>query len=152
MADKITYITPKGLTKLEQELDYLRTTKRQEVVRYLQEMTSNIDDPEYLYAQDEQAFVEGRIRTLEDMLTRVQIIEPGNRGGVVEVGSTIVIKEDDSETETYMIVGSAEANPTEGLISDESPIGKALIGSRVGDIQEVRTPSGNIRLKIIALM
>ena len=152
MTERITYITPKGLTRLEEELDYLRTKKRQEVVKYLQETTSNIEDPEFLYAQDEQAFVEGRIRALEDMLAKVQIIEKGKCGGIVGVGSTIVIKPDDGETETYMIVGSAEANPSEGLISDESPIGKAFIGSRVGDEREVRTPSGNLKLKILALM
>lgn len=152
MSEKITYITSKGLKKLEDELEHLRTVRRKEVAEYLQETTGDIEDPEFLFAQDEQAFVEGRIRALENMLSNVQIIEPGNRGNLVEIGSTVVIQEEGFDSETYTIVGPAEANPSEGLISDESPIGKALIGNKAGDQLEVKTPSGKVKYRILAVM
>jgi transcription elongation factor GreA len=151
MSEKITYITQKGLNRLESELDHLRTVRRREVAEYLKETIVNIEDPEFLYAQEEQAFVEGRIQALEGMLANFQIIEPGNRGGLVDIGTIVVIKGDDSDSETYTIVGSAEANPSGGFISDESPIGKALMGSIAGDEREVKTPSGLLRYRVLAV-
>lgn len=150
--EKTTYITSKGLEKLQSELLYLSTVRRQEIAQYLQETISgDVEDPEFLFAQEEQAFVEGRILELERLLANVKIIEPGNQGDIVDIGSTVIIKENGKDSETFTIVGSAEADPAVGLISDESPIGKALIGCKAGDEKEIKTPSGLVRFSIIAV-
>ena len=150
--EKKTYITPKGLEKLKRELDHLRVTRRQEIANILADTEGDVEDTEYLMAIDEQAFVEGRILELLRLLTNVQVIEPGmNHGGIVDIGSTVVIKEDGMASETYTIVGSAEADPPMGMISDESPIGKALIGCKVGDEKRIQTPSGLVRYRVLAV-
>ena len=151
MSEKITYITQHGLTKLEDELSYLKTVKRSEIAETLKEMVVNIEDPDFLITQDEQAFVEGRIRDLEMLLSNVEIIEPGYHGDRIKIGSTVVIKEGDDDSSTFTIVGSAEADPPNGMISDESPIGKALIGLKAGDSTEVTTPSGVVKLWVLAI-
>ena len=148
---KVTYITPKGLSRLQNELEYLKTIKRSEIAGYLQETLGDVEEPEYLFAQEEQAFVEGRIQELERLLANVQVIEPGEGSGFVEIGSTVVIKFDNTEAETYTIVGSAEADPALGLISNESPIGSALLGCQVGDEKGVNTPSGLMIYRVIAI-
>lgn len=150
--EKKTYITPKGLNKLKRELDHLRVTRRQEIANILADTEGDVEDTEYLIAIDEQAFVEGRILSLERLLTNVKVIEPGmNRNGIVDIGGSVVIKEDGMASETYTIVGSAEADPSTGFISDESPIGKALIGCIVGDEKDIRTPSGLVRYRVLAV-
>lgn len=150
--EKKTYITPKGLNKLKRELDHLRVTRRQEIANILADTEGDVEDTEYLIAIDEQAFVEGRILSLERLLTNVKVIEPGmNRNGIVDIGGSVVIKEDGMASETYTIVGSAEADPSTGFISDESPIGKALIGCKVGDEKDIRTPSGLVRYRVLAV-
>jgi transcription elongation factor GreA len=149
-----TYVTQEGLKKLEEELDYLRRVKRQEVAQRLHEAMEDgelIENAEYEAAKNEQAFVEGRILELEHMLAQAQVIEPGRSTGVVGIGSTVVIQEDANPAETYTIVGAAEANPREGLISNESPIGQALLDRKVGDDVEVRAPAGTIQLRIIKI-
>jgi transcription elongation factor GreA len=148
---KVTYITPKGLSRLQNELEYLKTVKRSEIASYLQETSGDVEEPEYLFAQEEKAFVEGRIQELERLLANVQVIEPGEGSGYVEIGSTVVIKFDNTEAETYTIVGSAEADPALGLISNESPIGSALLGCQVGDEKGVNTPSGLMVYQVIAI-
>jgi transcription elongation factor GreA len=148
---KVTYITPKGLSRLQNELEYLKTVKRSEIASYLQETSGDVEEPEYLFAQEEQSFVEGRIQELERLLANVQVIEPGEGSGFVEIGSTVVIKFDNTEAETYTIVGSAEADPALGLISNESPIGSALLGCQVGDEKGVNTPSGLMVYQVIAI-
>jgi transcription elongation factor GreA len=148
---KVTYITPKGLSRLQNELEYLKTVKRSEIASYLQETSGDVEEPEYLFAQEEQSFVEGRIQELERLLANVQVIEPGEGSGYVEIGSTVVIKFDNTEAETYTIVGSAEADPALGLISNESPIGSALLGCQVGDEKGVNTPSGLMVYQVIAI-
>jgi transcription elongation factor GreA len=149
--EKLTYITPKGLEKLQNELEHLRTVRRREVARHLQDTLGDVEETEYLIAQEEQAFVEGRIQSLERLLTNIQVIVPGNGSGVVDIGSTVVIKSDGIESETYTIVGSAEADPAVGLISNESPIGKALLGCKLGDEKDVKTPSGVVTYRVIAV-
>jgi len=152
ITDDLTYITPKGLEKLEAELVHLRNEKRKEITRYLQETEGDVEETEYLIALEEQAFVEGRIRQLEQLLANVMIIQPGqNSSGVVELGSTVVLRDDNLETETYTIVGSAEANPTTGFISNESPLGKALLGSKVGDELAVKAPAGLLNYRVLAV-
>lgn len=151
MSEKITYITQHGLTKLEDELNYLKTVKRKEIAEVLKETVVNIEDPDFLITQEEQGFVEGRIRDLEMLLSNVEIIQPGYHGDRIKIGSTVVIKEGPDDSSTFTIVGSAEADPVNGLISDESPIGQALIGLKAGDSTEVKTPSGVVKLWVLAI-
>jgi transcription elongation factor GreA len=148
---KLTHITPTGLARLENELEYLKTVKRREVARFLQETLGDVEETEYLIAVEEQAFVEGRIRALEGLLANVQVIEPGKGSGLVDIGSTVVVKNGDMESETFTIVGSAEADPKEGLISNESPLGKALLGSRIGDNLEIKAPAGILKFRVLAI-
>jgi transcription elongation factor GreA len=150
--EKITYVTPKGLEKLEAELLYLRTEKRREIANYLQETMGDVEDSEYMIAMEEQAFVEGRISQLEDLLSNVKVIEPGQKStGVVDLGSTAVIREGDNDAETFTIVGAAEADPKKGLISNESPLGKALMGSKVGDDISFKAPAGTLKFRVLAI-
>ena len=150
-SEKVTYITPKGLEKLEAELMYLRTERRREIANYLQETMGDVEDSEYLIAMEEQAFVEGRICQLEDLLSNVRVIEPGQKSGVVDLGSTIVLREGDNDAETFTIVGAAEADPKIGLISNESPLGRALLGRKVGDDLEIKAPLGLLKFRVLAV-
>ena len=149
-----TYLTPEGKQKLEEELGYLKTTRRKELAERLSfaikqgDLSENAD---YIAAKEEQAFLEGRIRTLEGMLRHVEIIEE-QTGGAVRIGSRVTVAEvgfDDPET--FYMVGAAEADPTNGKISNESPLGKALLGKHVGDGVEVTAPAGQIIFKIVAI-
>jgi transcription elongation factor GreA len=152
MAQTAVYVTAEGLKKLEEELETLRTTKRQEVAQRLHEAMEDgelIENAEYEAAKNEQAFVEGRILELEHMLAAAKVIEPGGPSDLVRIGSTVVVQEDGQKSEEYKIVGAAEANPKEGLISNESPLGKALIDHRAGDEVEVKAPAGNLRFRVV---
>lgn len=147
-----TFLTPEGFKKLQDELEYLRTTKRNEVANRLHEAMDGgelIENAEYEAAKNEQAFVEGRIQELDLILATARVINEGGNGDVIQVGSKITIQEDGSEAETYTIVGAAEANPREGLISNESPIGKALLNHRVGDKVNVDAPGGTFTVVVI---
>lgn len=150
--EKVTYITPKGLEKLETELAYLRTTRRREIARNLQDTMGDIEDNEYLMALEEQGFVEGRIRQLEILLCNVKVIQPGqNNNGIVDLGSTVVLRESDTSAETYTVVGAAEADPSIGFISNESPLGKKLLGSKVGEDIEIKAPAGLLKFRVLAV-
>lgn len=149
-----TYLTPEGKLKLEAELEDLKTNKRKELAERLNfaikqgDLSENAD---YIAAKEDQAFLEGRIRTLENMLRHVEIIEE-QTGGSVRIGSRITVSEvgfDDPET--FSLVGAAEANPMEGKISNESPLGKALLGKHIGDEVEIDAPAGKMRFKIDAI-
>ncbi len=151
-SENVTYITPKGLIKLETELAYLRTERRREIANYLQETMGDVEDNEYLIAMEEQAFLEGRICQLENLLRNIKVIEPGQKSnGVVDLGSTVVLREGDIDAETFTIVGGAEADPKLGLISNESPLGKALIGSKVGDDLDIKAPAGLLKFRVLAV-
>ncbi|MFC2064576.1 transcription elongation factor GreA [Chloroflexota bacterium] len=146
-----TYLTPEGYKKLQDELEHLRTTKRNEVANRLHEAMDGgelIENAEYEAAKNEQAFVEGRIQELDLILASVRIIEGNGKHDVIQVGSKVTIKEDEGEVSTYTIVGAAEANPREGLISNESPIGRALLNHKAGDTVEVEAPGGTFNIKI----
>jgi transcription elongation factor GreA len=149
------FLTKEGYQKLQEELDHLRTTKRQEVAARLHEAMEGgelIENAEYEAAKNEQAFVEGRIQELELLLATAQIIEENGRGkkhDTIQVGSKVTIKEGNFEPETFVIVGAAEANPRDGKISNESPIGKAILNHKVGDAVKVETPGGTYNVKII---
>ncbi len=149
------FLTKEGFQKLQEELEHLRTVKRQEVADRLHEAMEGgelIENAEYEAAKNEQAFVEGRIQELEMLLATARVIEPedGNRPeDTVVVGSTVTIQEQGFEAETYTIVGAAEANPQDGKISNESPIGKAILNREVGETVPVETPSGTYKVKIL---
>lgn len=149
----ITYLTREGYDKLQEELEYLRTVKRREVAERLHEAMEGgelIEDAEYEAAKNEQAFVEGRIHELETILANARIIDPSlSRSEIVQVGAKVTIQEGSNEPETYVIVGPAEANPREGRISNESPLGRALIDHRVGDEVRVDAPDGPFTVKIL---
>ncbi|MCX7569788.1 transcription elongation factor GreA [Tumebacillus sp. DT12] len=154
--DKAVFLTREGLKKLEEELDFLKGTKRREVAERIKIAVSYGDlseNAEYDAAKDEQAFVESRIVTLEKMMRNVRIIEPGSEDAdVVAIGTTVKLKEvPDGDEETYTIVGSTESDPLEGKISNESPIGAAVIGRSVGDKVTVNTPGGSIEFEIVEI-
>ena len=149
------FLTKEGFQKLQEELDHLKTVKRQEVADRLHEAMEGgelIENAEYEAAKNEQAFVEGRIQELEALLATARVIEPeagDHPAGLVTVGATVTIQETGFDAETYTIVGAAEANPREGKISNESPIGKAILNHEVGESVTVETPSGMYKVKII---
>ncbi len=150
-----TFLTKEGYQKLADELEFLRTTKRLEVANRLHEAMEGgelIENAEYEAAKNEQAFVEGRIQELEMILASARVIDDKakkEKGDLVQVGSTVTIKENGSSPEKYTIVGAAEANPREGKISNESPIGKAILNHRAGEEVNVEAPGGTFKVKIV---
>jgi transcription elongation factor GreA len=150
-----TFLTKEGYQKLADELDYLRTTKRLEVANRLHEAMEGgelIENAEYEAAKNEQAFVEGRIQELEMILASARVIDEKSKkakSDLVQVGSHVTIKEGGNASEKYSIVGAAEANPREGKISNESPIGKAILNHRAGEVVNVEAPAGTFKVKIV---
>ena len=148
-----TFLTQEGFDKLQDELNYLRKEKRQEVADRLREAADGedlIENAEYEAAKNEQAFVEGRIKELEILLATAKIIEEKGSSESIQVGSTVTIQEVGyEEKETYTIVGAAEAKPSEGRISNESPLGRALLNHSKGDEVIVKAPDGDYQVKII---
>ncbi len=154
MAEQVTYLTREGLKKLEDELEHLRTTRRAEVADRLHQAMEDgelIENAEYEAAKNEQAFVEGRILTVEMILSDAVIIEENGPSGVVRVGSTVRVQEDGGKPEKYTIVGAAEANPAKGLISNESPLGRSLLGRKVGDEVKVNAPAGMLSFRVVGI-
>ena len=149
-----TFLTREGYRKLEQELNHLRTVRRQEVARRLHQALKEgdiLENAELEDARNEQAFVEGRILTLGSMLGDVVMIEEEGPREAVGLGSRVTIVEGDGPPETYHIVGSVEADPANGLISNESPLGQALMGRKVGDTAEVNAPDGVLVFEIVRI-
>jgi len=155
MTEQTTFLTSEGLRKLEEELEYLRTVRRQAVAQrlraVLEEEQDILENAEYEDAKNEQAFVEGRILTLETILKNVVIIEEGGPADRVGIGNRVTVAEEEEEPETYHIVGYAEADPKMGRISNQSPLGQALLGHRVGEDVIVNAPDGILRFRIIAI-
>ncbi|MDI9260775.1 transcription elongation factor GreA [Alicyclobacillus sendaiensis] len=156
MADKEVLLTPEGLRKLEEELELLKSVKRREVAERIKVAISYGDiseNSEYEDAKNEQAFIEGRIMTLEKQLRNARVInEDEVDTNVVSIGSTVKVLDLDLDEEVeYTIVGSAEANPAENKISNESPVGKALLGKQIGSVVEVNVPAGVIKFKILEI-
>ncbi|EJY56897.1 transcription elongation factor GreA [Alicyclobacillus hesperidum URH17-3-68] len=154
MAEKEVLLTPEGLKKLEEELELLKSVKRREVAERIKVAISYGDiseNSEYEDAKNEQAFIEGRIMTLEKQLRNARIInEDEVDTNVVSIGSTVTLRDVEFDEDVqYTIVGSAEANPAENKISNESPVGKALLGKTIGSIVEVNVPAGVIQFKIL---
>jgi transcription elongation factor GreA len=148
----VTFLTPEGYQKLEEELEYLKTEKRQEVAERLHEAMEGgelIEDAEYEAAKNEQAFVEGRIQELEILLANARVVENTGDNEVVGIATKVTIQEDGNEPEEFIIVGPAEANPREGRISNESPLGRALLDHRAGDTVIVDAPDGSFTVNIL---
>ncbi len=155
MVHKETYLTGEGLAKLETELEHLRSVSRQEVAQRFQqakELGGTVDNAEYEVAKNEQAFIEGRILTLENMIKNAVLIPDDRKpSGKVEVGSEVTIKDSAGKEHTYTIVGSSEADPSQGKISNESPVGQALLGRKKGQQAKVQTPSGSIKYTVVKI-
>lgn len=140
-----SFLTREGYKKLQDELDILRSVKRQEIADRLHEAMEGgelIENAEYEAAKNEQAFVEGRIKELEMLLATARIVEEGTPADIVQVGSHVAVQEEGSAPEAYTIVGAAEADPASGKISNESPLGKALLNKKKGDKVAVDAPAG----------
>lgn len=149
----VIYVTKEGLDDIKAELEYLKSVRREEISQRLELAISHGDlseNADYEDAKQEQAFVEGRIKDLEDSLRRAEIIENDGRVDKVRVGNTVTVVEEgfEDEPETYYIVGVHEADPGNGRISNESPIGRALLGSKVGETVVAIAPAGELRLKV----
>lgn len=156
MAAKTIILTSEGLANLEQELEQLKTVKRKEVSEKIKVALSFGDlseNSEYDEAKNEQAMVEARIVEIEQMFKNATILdEDGISTDTVSVGSKVtVLNIARDKTDTYKIVGSTEASPLDKRISDESPVGKALLGHKVDDVVDVEAPSGIIQMKIIEI-
>lgn len=154
LVDQPIYLTPKGVTELEEELAHLQNVKRPQTLERIQEAKGGsdwMDNTEYLLIQEELAFVDGRIQEILYALDNAQLIEAGNEDNIVDIGETVIIQAEDGEEEKYTIVGRTEADPGAGLISNESPLGKALLDHKVGEHIVVQTPAGDIRYHILAI-
>jgi transcription elongation factor GreA len=156
MTNDAVLLTPDGLTKLTAELDELRTKGRAEValaIHEAQELGMSQIDGQYEDAKNQQAFVEGRIVEIEKLLERATVIdeEAAHHSKIVQVGSNVTVKSEKGKSQKYHIVGSAEANPAEGRISHESPVGRALIGKKRGEKVTVATPRGAIDMTVTSV-
>ncbi len=148
-----SFLTRSGYEQLKQDLEHLRTVKRQEVAERLHEAIEGgelIEDAEYEAAKNEQAFVEGRIQELEMLLANARIIEEAHgKMDIVQVAATVTVQEEGQEPEEYTIVGPVEANPRKGRISNESPLGRALLDHKAGDRVRVDAPGGSFFVTIL---
>jgi len=148
------YITAEGEAKLKAELEELKGPKRDELAQRLRsaiQMGDLSENADYHKAKEDQSFLEGRIKELDAILRNAVIIEKKGHSGIVGIGSEVTIQEQGSEPETYYLVGPAEADPRHGRISHESPIGRAIMDKKVGDVAEAETPGGKIQFKIIKI-
>ena len=148
------FLTEEGAQTLREELEELINVKRPELAVKLKEaiaMGDLSENADYHDAKEQQAFLEGRIRYVENILRSATIIDEDIANDVVRVGCEVTIQEEDFEPETYRIVGAAEANPSEGKISNESPLGSALLGKKVKNKVKVKTPDGQIVFKILKI-
>jgi transcription elongation factor GreA len=156
MAEKAVPMTKEGVERLEKELEHLRDVRRHEVaakIHEAKELASAQNNSEYEEAKNEQAFVEGRIMTLEHMLANVTLIdeEAAHNASRVQLGAKVKVKSSDGKAQEYTIVGPAEARPTDGMISNESPVGRALLGKRVGDEVQISVPRGVLKMTITSI-
>jgi len=147
------YLTPEGAAKLRSELAELTGPRREELSRRLRsaiQMGDLSENADYHKAKEDQAFLEGRIQEIEAVLRTAVIVEKTN-SDVVTVGSTVTVQEEGFDPETYYVVGAKEADPRNGKISNESPIGRALMDHKAGDVVEAETPGGKIKVKILKI-
>lgn len=154
MAPKSVPLTREGLEKIKKELDQLQSVRRAEIAQRIhdaKELVGAQNAPEYEDARNEQAFVEGRILTLENIIQNAEIIEETHDHLHVQLGSTVTVLNHKGEKEHFTIVGSAEADPRNGRISNESPVGIALLDKNVGDEVQVQAPAGTLRWTIVSV-
>ncbi len=152
MSDREIYLTPEGAERLRLELDELRGPRREALALRLRQAVQQGDlteNADYIAAKEEQAFLEGRIQELETILKEGIIVEHEGPRTEVTIGATVVVAIDGSGIETYQVVGVKEANPRQGRISHESPIGSALMGKRAGDVVIAQTPRGAIQMRVL---
>ena len=156
MASKPTFVTEEGLQKIKDELEHLKVVKRKEVAEALKQAKAFGDlseNSEYDEAKNEQAEVERHIAELEDILENYEIIKSTGKKNKINVGSSVKVFDVEFEEEVvYTIVGSTESDPLENKISDESPIGKALIGAKPGDEVQAETPGGALKMKVLEIL
>jgi transcription elongation factor GreA len=149
------YLTASGIESLKQELEHLKTHVRQDLAKRLRaaiQMGDLSENADYISTKEEQGFVEGRIQELEHILKHAKVIENSTSNlEEIQIGCEVVVQEEGFEEETFIIVGSKEANPVSGKISYESPIGKSLLGHKVGEIVRIPTPSGFTNFKVIQI-
>ncbi len=153
MNNKPAYLSKDGLEQIRQELEELVNVRRAEVAARIHEAKEHGDiseNAEYEDAKNEQAFVEGRIQTLEALIKNATIIDEHHSTDHVQIGSTVKVESDDGE-ESFTIVGSTEAKPAEGRISNESPVGRALLGKKKGEKVLVRVPAGDFTYKVVGI-
>jgi transcription elongation factor GreA len=154
MTEKKTFLTPEGYRKLVDELEYLTTKRRAEVAKTIHEAKMDGDVMEnagYDEARRQQSFLEGRIMTLQAMLESAEIIQPNGGGDTVGLGSRVTVVEEGFDPEIYTIVGSAEADPGKGRISNASPLGNALMSRKVGDRVSFSTPGGSSEVEVLKI-
>jgi len=148
------HITPEGLETVRHELDQLVTVKRPAIVAKIKaarEFGDLSENFEYHAAKNEQGFMEARIKELEAIIKNHVLIKSAKSSGVVSMGNTVRFREDDGGDELYRIVGTSEADPKAGTVSYESAFGKAVLGRRVGDEVEVKTPNGSYKVRIVGI-
>jgi transcription elongation factor GreA len=149
-------VTPEGLAELKKELRELQTVRLPEIAEKMnlargKESAALEDNVEYQQALQEWSFIRGRILTLEGVVSRAEVVNVNNiKKNIISIGSKVTVRYDDGKTEQYHIVGSAEVNPSQGQISNMSPIGRALIGKKPGDEIEIKIPDGKLKLKVVA--
>jgi transcription elongation factor GreA len=154
MQKRPLYLTPEGAAKLRADLEDLRGPKRQALAKRLRHAIQQGDlseNADYISAKEDQAFLEGRILELETILREASVVDTPTTSDVVDLGTTVVVAEAGRQPETYLLVGLKEADPRQGKISHESPLGRALMGKRVGDTAEAVTPGGTIRMQILEI-
>jgi transcription elongation factor GreA len=156
MVEKAQPITKEGLAKIEEELRHLETVRRQEVadkIRQAKELASTQNNAEYEDAKNEQAMVEGRILQLHSLIQNAELIDEdgAHKSKQVMLGSHVKVKTDEGKAQEYVIVGPAEADPREGKISNESPVGRALLGHKAGETVRMTVPAGLIEMKILTV-
>lgn len=153
MTQQPMYLTPEGEKKLRAELAELTGPRREELSKRLRsaiQMGDLSENADYHKAKEDQAFLEGRIQEIEAVLRTAVIVEK-TKSDVVTVGSHVTVQEEEFDPETYTVVGAKEADPRNGKISNESPIGRALMDHRVGEVVEAETPGGKLKFKIIKI-
>ena len=148
------FLTPEGADKLKKELHHLTSVKRVELAARLRDAIKQGDlseNADYISAKEEQAFLEGKIMEIEQTLKRATVVRETTQDGSVGIGRRVTVSEDGGPQEIFILVGSKEANPREGKISHESPIGKALMGKHVGQRAEAETPAGKIVFEVLKI-
>lgn len=148
------YLTPEGKAKVQAELDELVNVKKPALAKRLREAIQQGDlseNADYHAAKEDQAFLEGRILELQEVLRHTIIIKAAGPSDTVQLGSRVTVQEDGQDSETFFLVGAKEASPREGKISNESPIGKVLLGKRVGETACAVTPAGEILFRILKI-